>query len=259
MKHLDEIDRRGCAPAWGNIGVDAIITYEDEEKRHVRVTATDYETNATYATDVTVAKTVERRVVRDPGDIVGQRTNSEGKLVYIVRASETDLLAKHNALVSKARRNVIFCIVPGDIVDEALEKAKRTVADADKKDPDAERRRIFDGFAKLNVEPGALADALGVPVAQIGPAQLVLLRGWYAAIRDGETTIAEILAAQKPKDDAPPPPSDPTVDTTTSAGRARAAARSVAKKSADAAPAPVDVTVETDEQRAARIDRGEEG
>lgn len=256
-----------CARAWGNIGVEAVITYEDEEKRHVRVTATDYETNATYSTDVTVAKVVERRTVRDAGEVVGQRTNSEGKVVYVVRASEQDLLAKHNALVSKARRNVIFCIVPGDIVDEALERAQATVKATDAKDPDAERRRIFDSFSKhLSVEPAQLGEALGVPVAQIGPAQISTLRKWFAAIRDGETTLAQIIEESKPK--APPPDdapkNDAAPDAWTPSGRVRAAARAVAaeKKKDEPAPAatPAQTTiVKTDEQRAARIDRGEEG
>lgn len=191
-----------CARAWGNVGVEAVILFEDEEKRIVRVQATDYETNATYSTDVTVTKVVERSTVRDAGDIVGHRTNSQGKPVYLVRANETDLLAKHNALVSKARRNVIFCIVPGDIVDEALEVAAKTTHDRDAKDPDAERRRVVDGFMKINVEPAQLSELLGHPVAQSTPAEVGQLRRWYAAIRDGETTVAQ-LVAERTKATAP--------------------------------------------------------
>lgn len=238
-----------CARAWGNIEIDAVITFEDDEKRHVRVTATDFETNATYATDITVSKVVERRTVKDPSEIIGSRVNSTGQQVYLVRANETDLLAKHNALVSKARRNVIFAIVPGDIVDEALERAQATVRDADAKDPDAERRRIFDGFAKLGVEPGQLAEALGLPSSsQVGPAQIGTLRKWYAAIRDGETTIAELLAPKKP--DAPAGDTAGAAPTGAS-GRLKGAARAVAGKPAAAAPAATD-------ERAEALARGED-
>jgi hypothetical protein len=239
-----------CVRAWGNIEIDAVITYEDDEKRHVRVTATDFETNATYSTDVTVSKVVERREVRDKSEIVGQRVNSQGIPVYIVRANETDLLAKHNALVSKARRNVIFAIVPGDLVEEAQERAAETVAKRDAQDPDAERRRIFDSFARLSVEPAQLAEALGTTTAAIGPAQITQLRKWYAAIRDGEMTIADLIALGKPK----PPAADEAANGSSATSKAKAAARGVAAASG-AKPADADAKAK---ERAEAIARGED-
>jgi hypothetical protein len=250
---------KACAKAWGNVDVADIITYEDDEKRHVRVTATDLEANTTYSTDVTISKVVERSTVRDAKDVVGQRTNSHGKPVYIVRANETDLLAKHNALVSKARRTLIFAIIPEDIVEEAQERAAETLRNTDAADPDSAKRRVFDGFAKLNVEPLQLAEALGVPVAQIGPAQTATLRGWFASIRDGETTIAELLAKKKPAD-------EPTADVT-SGSSATSKIRSAAKAVANAAkpndtPAPAESTPDEAKAkakaRAEAIARGED-
>lgn len=189
---------------WGNLHVESPIVYEDDAKRVITVTVTDLETNATLSDGIIVEKVVEKRNVRDRAEVIGERTNSEGKKVYLVRANETDLLAKQNALKSKALRNLVFRLVPGDMVDEAMEVAARVNREGAKKDPLAAAKKIADAFLELNVLPSQLAEALGHALDRATVADVELMRGWYAAIKSGEASVNDVLVApKKPEPEAP--------------------------------------------------------
>jgi len=55
-------------------------------------------------------------------------------------------------------------------------------------------RRFLDSFSSIGVKPKALEAYLGQQCATLSPAQLLELRGIYAAIRDGDATWADYLA-----------------------------------------------------------------
>lgn len=180
----------------GNIDVQTPAIYEDEEKRIVRVTVTDLESNATFSSDVTIQKTVERRNPKGY-EVLGERTNSSGDRVFIVKATDDDLLNKHNALVSKAIRNNALRILPGDLLDEAMDTCLATLRRQDAQDPDAARKKVVDAFAAVGVKPSDLKQYLGHDVAGCSPAELQDLRTVYAAIKDGETSWQETLLAKQ--------------------------------------------------------------
>jgi hypothetical protein len=188
-----------CARYAGNMGLEAPTVYEDATKRIIRVTATDYETNASYSADVTVAKVVERKKTTGR-TVLGQRTNSFGDVVYIVEATEDEILNTVNALVSKATRTLILRLIPGDIVEEGQEACVQTLNNRAAKDPAGERKRLCDAFAAIGVMPGDLARHLGHSLDAIQPAELLELRKVYATIRDGETTWREVVAGRESAD-----------------------------------------------------------
>lgn len=188
-----------AARAWGNIDIAAVVVFDDRERRIYRVTGTDLETNATQHQDVIVEKVVERRNVREGQTVVGSRTNTTGQRVYLIEASEDDLLNKSNAMISKARRNVILTLIPSDVCEEAEEVVVETLRDRAAKDPDGERKRIIDAFWGLGVTPVQLEEFIGKPLTVLNPAELNLLRAVYTAIRDGETTWQAAVEEQKPK------------------------------------------------------------
>lgn len=64
--------------AMGNIFTETVVTYDDAEKRIVRVSVTDLETNTYYNQDVTIQKTVERNSVKPGETFISQRLNSRG-------------------------------------------------------------------------------------------------------------------------------------------------------------------------------------
>lgn len=177
--------------AMTNILVESPTVYDDERKRIKRVTVMDLEKNNTYSLDVTVSKTVERKNVPEGQTVISQRVNSKGELTYTIPATDDDLLNKEYALVSKAIRNCALRLIPWDLIDECMAVVAEVVKQKIRQDPDAERKRIADGFATININPTYLDKFLGCPLDQATPAQLTELRALYAAMRDGEITPAE--------------------------------------------------------------------
>lgn len=216
---------------FGNMSVDTPVVFDDDEKRIVRVYVTDLETNATLSADVTVAKTVERRSVREGQNVIATRQNSYGDVLYIVEATDDEVMQKTGALISKARRNLTLQLIPADIVEECMSQVIRTQNDDDAADPDAARRKLLDAFFELGVTPKDLAAFLGHEVATSTPVERTNLRAVYTSLKNGEATWQEIVAR------GAAPATDETKPTTAT-GRARSAAKAaVAKARGEEPPA----------------------
>jgi hypothetical protein len=203
-----------AARAYGNLHPDVVTLLDDEKKRVVHVTVTDFESNLTWGKDVTIEKTVERSTLRKQWDGQGNdrretvvpplfsRTNTSGKAVYIYPATDDELMQKEGALTSKVVRNLIIRVLPSDLVEEAMEQVVATQMAAVKVDPEAERKRLIDAFAAIGVTPVALAEYLGKPVAGLDPAELLELRAIYQSLKDGELRWGDLLAMKNVEPDA---------------------------------------------------------
>lgn len=176
-----------------NVLTQVSVVFDDERRRILHVSVIDLETNATYGEDVTLEKVVERRQPREGQEVIGHRANSEGEVVYLVRATEDDFRNKQAAAVSKAIRNYGLRLIPGDILDECRAAIERVKADRAAQDPDAEKKRVLDAFAGVGVSADRMKTYLGHPLEELSPAELVELRELYEAIRDGETTWAAVM------------------------------------------------------------------
>lgn len=248
----------------GNIDTSTQAIFDAPDKRIVRVTALDLESNVAFSQDVTIDKTVERSSVPRGEQPISMRTNSTGKVTYLLAATDDQLLNKENALISKAIRTLSLRLVPGDLIEEGMTKVIATQKDRDAKDPDGARRMVIDGFAKLGILPADLKAYLGHDTSTISPAELVTLRALGIAIREGQTSWKEALemkaagadgkvegglkdrvaakVAKKPTETAkaapaaPPPPPPPAED--------------------EQGDANEDYGSMTDEERAAAIDAG---
>lgn len=185
-----------------NIDVQIPTIYDDERRRVIRVSATDLEANITYDKDVTVEKTIERNQVREGQQLIGQRVGSRGQTVYVVLASDDEILNKENALTSKALRACLLRLVPGDILEEAMDQVYATLKDRNAKDPAAERKRLVDAFAALNIMPDRLKEYLGHDLDVTTPAELLDLRGVYTAMKDGEATWTEVMEVRRKETEA---------------------------------------------------------
>jgi hypothetical protein len=224
---------------YGNVSVDVMTISEDDESRTLRVTVLDLETNASFSSESTIQKTVERNSIRDGERVIRQRTGSRGQQVYIIAATEDDLLNKQNAVKSKAMRTEGLRFIAGDLLDECEETILETLRQKDAQDPDAAKRKIFDSFGTIGVTVQDLKLYLGHEGAKLTPKELVDLRGIFAAIRDGETTwkatIDPILAERgKPADD-----SKPKAPASGSRRGMSAVAEAIAQKKSEAPPANV--------------------
>ncbi len=179
----------------GNISVDVTTVSEDDEKRKIRVVVLDLESNVSFQQEATIEKTVERNSHKPDDVVLRSRTGSRGQQVYVLAATEDDLLNKQNALVSKAMRTAGLRLVPGDIIDECEQECLATLRDRDAQDPDAAKRRIFDSFSTIGVGVADLKKYLGHDGATLNPKELQDLRALFSAIRDGETSWKAVMDA----------------------------------------------------------------
>ena len=177
-----------------NVYVEVAVMYEDETQRIVRVTPTDLEANVSYPTDIIIAKTVERKKPRDGADIIGSRVNTQGGTVYLVRATEDELVTKQAAMVSKAIRTSGLRLLPSDIHEEAMDACIATEANADAQDPKAAMKKLADAFDSIGVRPSELEKFLAHPLDQTSPAEIRRLRAFWRAIEEGEATAAQLAA-----------------------------------------------------------------
>ncbi len=190
--------------AYGNIAYEATVVFDDDKQRMVRVQVMDLEANLTASQDVVVRKSVERRDGKGR-EVLGQRKNSYGDTVFVVEATDDEVMVKQAALVSKALRTCALRLIPGDIVEEAMDRVQETQARADKTDPDAARKRLLDWFAAQGVMPDALVEYLG---HDLMPGDFKHLREVAQAIKDGETTWAELTRPAR-EETAPAQTADP--------------------------------------------------
>lgn len=181
-----------------NMAPEVITTYDDARKKIIRVQLSDLEANLTYSTDITIEKSVERRNVRPGQTVLGKRTNSTGQIVFLVEASEADLVNKENANVSKTLRNLVLRMLPGDIQDEAREQIQDTLSSSVDKDPDAARKALMDGFSSINVGVRQLEEYLGHDVNTVSNKEVLELRQVFRAVHDGETTWHETMEGRRP-------------------------------------------------------------
>lgn len=180
-----------------NIHQGSTTIYDDLEKRVVRLSVTDLESNTTYEQEITLAKTVERKKLATGQIPISSRTNSNGDIVYLVEASEDDLQIKEAAARSKAIRTLGLRLIPSDLVDEAMELIDETIKNKAAKDPDSERKKLVDAFVSIGIQPKDLVEYLQHELTRLVPGEIAELRSIYQAIRDGEAVWSDYVKPQK--------------------------------------------------------------
>lgn len=188
---------------WGNVLNDSQVVYEDDNVRRVKIFCTDLETNLTHSKEIVINKTVERKKPTEDREITGERINSKGEKVYIVKATDDEISNKEAALISKALRNEGLRLIPTDIIDEGIDTARATLKDRDAKDPAAAKKKLLDSFSEIGIQPKDIEQYLGHRTDLLVPAEIQDLRGIYRAIKDGEARWADYVAGEK---EAPKPP-----------------------------------------------------
>lgn len=181
----------------GNMAIPADTTFDDDLKRIVRQSVVDLESNVHYSRDVTVNKTVERRSLRDGQSALSKRMNAGGQMVYIVAASEDDLLNKEGALISKALRTLVLRLLPGDIQAEARARVGATMKKEIASDPEGQKKAILDAFYVLGIKPTQLKELLGHEMDALSVDEVAMLRSLHNAIKDGEANMKDAIENAK--------------------------------------------------------------
>jgi hypothetical protein len=213
----------------GNLSAEPTVVYDDNDKRIVRVTVMDLESNVTYVEEFVMRKVVERKELREGQASLGERFNAYGDRVHLVEATDDDVAQKQAVLASKAIRNSVLRLLPGDYRDDCIRRIAETKTAVVNKDPDKAKRDILEAFHRLGVGPDAIATYLGHPLEQTTPAELVELRGIFAAVREGEASWSDVLSAREGEGDGKGKPSP---------AAAKLRERIEAQKKRAAAPAP---------------------
>lgn len=180
-----------AARAMGNVLAEVAAIYDDAEKRIVRVSATDLEANVTYPMDVTIAKTIERSKRMEGRKVIAVRKNSRGRDVYIIEATDEEILDKERATASKALRTCLLRLIPGDILEEAMEQCYRTRAEAIGSNLQESRAKMVASFKALGVSEQQISEYLGHAISDVTVEEIGRLRALYTAIKDKETTWSE--------------------------------------------------------------------
>jgi hypothetical protein len=184
---------------WGNVMYENQVVFDDENFRRVQVTIIDLETNATFGSSVQIPKTVERK--NDKGrEVVSERINVHGEKVYIVRATDDELLNRQAAQVSKTLRNEGLRLIPQEIIEEAISISQMTMQSQDQKDPDAARKKLADIFYSIGVQPKDIENYLRHPLSQCVPQELQELRSIYHSIKDGESKWIDYMKQKEEPD-----------------------------------------------------------
>jgi len=178
---------RELAKAWGNIRFGITILSDDDEIRSLCGWAWDLESNLRVEMPASFKKLQQRKVKQDDGSMrTAWVTPDERDL--------RELTNKHGAICV---RNALLSLIPADVIDDCRRVASEVVNKKVTEDPDAQRKAVLQAFDGLNVNAANLQELIGCPISQASPAQIVQLKGFYAAIRDGQTTISELLDAAR--------------------------------------------------------------
>lgn len=144
--------------AMGNLICDTTTVYDDARKLVVRVSVTDLECNDTQLENVVIEKTIERAKPMPGRKIVSTRKNSKGFDVYVIEATNEEIIDKVRALVSKARRGLILSAIPGDIKEEGIDTCYATRRGEIARDPAVARKKMVDAFAGIGVSVAQLVE-----------------------------------------------------------------------------------------------------
>jgi len=181
--------------AMGNMDARSSIIWENDTSRIILVEVLDLENNISIPTTINIEKTVERTYLKKGEMALSARTNSQGKPVYLRIATEDELMAKQNSAISKAMRNGILRLLPGDIQAECRERILEIRNGDSAADPDAAKKKIADSFAAHNIKPSDLKEYLGHDIATASPVEISTLRDLYQAFKNGETTWSDVITA----------------------------------------------------------------
>lgn len=180
--------------AFGNIYPEMAIVFESEDTRIVRVTVTDLQSNLPYSNEILIKKQVERKKLKDGQVAIGERVNSSGEKVFIVEATDDEILQRVNALRSKSIRTDGLRLIPAWLKEECKRAIFATLDGQVKSDPDAARRKVIDSFAQLGIRVKDLEEYLGHQIERISPKEITELRTLYTAVKDGEVSWVDVIA-----------------------------------------------------------------
>ena len=178
---------------WGNIDYQNTVVYDDDHCRRINIVITDLETNTTFSSSVVVIKEIERKSSKGR-EVISERKNSYGETVYLVKATDDEVMTRQQALISKALRNEGLRLIPQEIIEEAIVTARNTLKANIKQNPEAARNKMADAFTALGIMPSELEKYLGHPLSQCNADEIANLQAVYTAVKSGDAKWADYIS-----------------------------------------------------------------
>ncbi len=160
------------AKTWGNIDYGIIELEQKDGSSEMMAYAWDLETN----TRVTKIFTVEHK--RDTKK--GSYKLTDSRDIYEATAN----------FGARRMRACILGVIPGDVVDMAVEECKKTMSNGDTRPMQERISQMLSVFkSEFGVTKEQVEEYVGRPAGSYGNEEIILLQGVYKAIRDGQATI----------------------------------------------------------------------
>lgn len=177
---------------WQNLWVKVSVLYDDDDIRKIQVDTIDLEANSCSSEEFVIPKIVEKKSKEGrEEDLLGERLNSYGETVYLLRATEDEVDRMVGARRSKIKRNLILGLIPADLKNELRALVRATRANQVKDDPIAWRKKWIDAFARIGVPVTEMERFLGKRLDDATMDEWDDLIGVYNEIRDGNSKWAD--------------------------------------------------------------------
>jgi len=160
------------ARCWGNIDYGLRELSRRDGESEMDAYAWDLETNTVSSQKFTVKHLRDKKASNG-----GQQVLTDERDIYEIGAN----------MGARRMRARILAILPGDLVDAAVERCRATLR-GESEVPLADRvRALVAAFAKLDVPGKLIEKRLGKKLDEVTGEELVDLRGIYKSLRDGMT------------------------------------------------------------------------
>lgn len=175
------------AQNWGNIDYGVIELDQKNNKSEMMAYAWDLETN----TRVTKIFTVEHK-----------RDTKKGSYVLTDSRDIYEATANFGA---RRMRACILGVIPGDVVDMAVEECRKTQLSGIGKEPINERvGKLLKAFkSEFKVTKEQIEKYTGRNAADFGEEEFIDLKGVYKALKDGQANTEDYFPSQKEDTDNP--------------------------------------------------------
>ena len=167
------------AQAWGNIDCGVIELESKNGASEMMAYAWDLETNTR------VTKMFKVKHVRDTKK--GQQTLSDSRDIYEATAN----------FGARRLRACVLAVIPGDVVERAVEACKDTVINKDKTPVDQQIKNLEKAFKEFKVTREQLEEYAGFNLSKFGKEEIFQLRGVYKALKDGNATKEDYFGKVK--------------------------------------------------------------
>jgi hypothetical protein len=168
--------------AWGNIVSGWKVLERKPGETFMMAYAWDLETNAMHRVDFVVPH---------------KRTTKKGS--YEI-SDERDLYELEANMAARRKRSCILALIPGDVVDIAVEECQKTLA-ANVGDIKKARETMMTAFTAFGVTKEMIEKRFQRRLEYIGPGEIVALRSIFNALKQGGATVEDFFELPKKPED----------------------------------------------------------